>query len=301
MEFAEKQDMDKSIVMHDTRKVERFSQEAPLFSSVFLFSVQHHGKKLIAVEDEIIRYEFIEYVFLRKGQIRGNIEDDAFGYYVVETIPDKGILDTFSCVSVISINHELLDELGDLDCPCFNAVLDANYIPGDDYWTERKAPDENLHYPNVECFLMNEQLKPMFTNTFAIAEDEIDLICPWLSRAVINEEFISLVHKAIARGVTVKIIYGIGTDDSNERQRQSEQVAAMLKTRFSWTDRLHLRKDNTHIKYLICDEKYMMCGSYNLLSFTADYEGNDIRDEGMEYIIDRNQIIQRRRQLFSWE
>jgi hypothetical protein len=48
-------------------------------------------------------------------------------------------------------------------------------------------------------------------------------------------------------------------------------------------------------------EKYMMCGSYNLLSFTADYEGNDTRDEGMEYIIDPNQIIQRRRQLFSWE
>lgn len=270
-----------------------------LFSEAFLFCVKHHGRKLVVVEDEIIRQEFCKYIELRNAKVFETNGSEKAGFYILPELLDLEKLGKFACICAISINESVLELESMVNMPLLHAVLDLSTDDGCDYWKTDRVVDD-LSWPSVNCFLMNEQLRPLFLNTFSIAEHEIDLICPWINRAVVNEEFILLLHHAVSRGVKVKITYGIGTDDDNERQRTSEATVQMLKQRFNWTDLLLFHRGNTHIKYLICDEKYMMCGSYNFLSFAADYEGDDQRDEGMEYIIDRNQIIQRRRQLFSW-
>ena len=61
-----------------------------------------------------------------------------------------------------------------------------------------------------------------------------------------------------------------------------------------------MKKTNTHYKLLICDDKFAISGSYNLLSFRGDYDYNDNRSEGAEYINNKETIIKRREYYFNF-
>ena len=270
-----------------------FTTEENMFAYVFRFGLRHTGRKLVVAEDDIIRKELVGYLAKRRATVAEN--KNVNGFCIYKSIPDDTT--AYSCLSEICL-HEYCASFRTTEIPSVIVALDPAADEPDNFWKSAGA-SKRYDYPRVQCFLMNSELKPVFLNTFAIAEKEIDLICPWINRHVVNEKFISLLHEAISRGVKIKIKYGIGTDSSDVRQKTSEDTVEMLKSRFSGTNLLEFKKGNTHIKYLICDDKYMMCGSYNFLSFTADYEDTDERDEGMEYIVDKSQIAVRRRQLFS--
>lgn len=270
-----------------------FTTEENMFAYVFRFGLRHSGRKLVVAEDDIVRKELIGYLTERRAIVAEN--KNVNGFCIFKSMPAD--MTVYSCISEICL-HEKKALLETTEIPYVTVVLDPDAAEPDNYW-KSAGISRHFDYPRTQCFLMNNELKPVFLNTFAIAEKEIDLICPWINRHVVNEKFVSLLHEAISRGVRIKIIYGIGTDSSDGRQRTSEDTVEMLKSRFSGTNLLEFKKGNTHIKYLICDDKYMMCGSYNFLSFTADYEDETERDEGMEYIVDKSQIAVRRRQLFS--
>ena len=279
---------------------EKYSKLDILYSSVFHMGIKNGGITLVVTSDSAIKDEITLFLDERKAPMINDFNTDNYGFLVKDCFLDElSMMYVTSVVEIRTFEDEPAHEEISAEKPYLIAELEAD--PQLDYWDEDDSNKEVPTYPNVECYLMNDQLKPMFLNTFQIAEKEIDLICPWMNRRVINEEMILRFRRAISRGVKIKICYGIGTEVSDTRQTETEKTVDMLKSRFADSDLISFNKGNTHIKYLICDDKYMMVGSYNLLSFAADYEDDDVREEGMEFIVDKGQIRQRREQLFSWE
>ena len=60
------------------------------------------------------------------------------------------------------------------------------------------------------------------------------------------------------------------------------------------------KKINTHEKILLCDDKYVLIGSYNLLSFNGDYKGDDLRSECMQYQENKKHIEELRKEYFDF-
>lgn len=160
--------------------------------------------------------------------------------------------------------------------------------------------DKNIDKVCIDNHLVNNQIRNKFIETFFIAEKEIDIISPWISECVVDEQFIELMESALRRNVKIKILYGIG-GNLDERNKKSETIASVLINKFQkYGDLFKIKKGNIHYKLLLCDEKFLISGSYNFLSFKGDYEGNDNRIEGAEYIKNEEDIKLKRDRYFSY-
>ena len=58
--------------------------------------------------------------------------------------------------------------------------------------------------------LRNEDIHRQLHEAVNKAKFEIDIISPWMTKYVVNDSFIDEFRQAIARGVIIKIRYGIG-------------------------------------------------------------------------------------------
>ena len=61
-----------------------------------------------------------------------------------------------------------------------------------------------------------------------------------------------------------------------------------------------MKCSNTHQKLFICDEKFYVNSSLNILSFSGDYKGTDTRAEGGEASNNVNLIREYRKILFDF-
>lgn len=172
--------------------------------------------------------------------------------------------------------------------------------------------DRNEIYKNlfsVEEFmplhLKNDQIRKMFLKAFVIAQKEIDIISPWMNFGVVNDKFIELMNSAFARGVKVRIIYGLNPDASEyniSRSNRSDQVADHLQNRFAeYGNLLKIYRDNIHYKLVLCDELFKLEGGYNYLSFMGDYTSEDTRKEGSPYGTNKEEIQYLRKEYFGNE
>ena len=147
-------------------------------------------------------------------------------------------------------------------------------------------------YSKSPAVLQNQEIGIQFKNTFLIAENEIGIVSPWMNFSVVNESFIELVRTALSRGVKVKILYGIGTSN-DERSKKSDEVAQYLKDVFkNYGNYFQIERSNTHVKLLVCDDKYALFGSFNFLSNVGDYSRVNSHDEAVDYITDKTKIAQ---------
>jgi len=156
---------------------------------------------------------------------------------------------------------------------------------------------------NIPIHLKNVEIRDMFLRTFQYAEEEIDIISPWMNNAVVNDEFKERMQFAMDRGVIIKIKYGLKPNDSEyniSRSVRSDKVAESLKNRFKkyYNSRLFIERDNIHYKLVLCDEKYKLEGSYNYLSFTGNYN-DDTRKEGSPFGTNVEEIRQLRGDYFG--
>lgn len=148
--------------------------------------------------------------------------------------------------------------------------------------------------------LVNKEIKNKFIESFYISENEIDIISPWMTNYVVDSDLIDLMESILIRNVKLKIIYGIGLDN-DIRNQKSDQVACKLKKRFrKYGDLFKIKKSNTHYKLLLCDDKFAISGSFNFLSFKGEYDKDDNRDEGAEFIIDKENIEEKREFYFKF-
>lgn len=145
---------------------------------------------------------------------------------------------------------------------------------------------EKVDFTNTRT-LHDTEIRNFLLKTFQVAQNEIDIISPWLSTYAVNSELINKMEHALKRGVSIKILYGYEKANSvsskSEKESISDEIAEKLITSFKKYENLfRIKRVITHEKLLICDEKYYLIGSYNLLSFGGVF-GAKTRKEIMEY------------------
>jgi hypothetical protein len=99
------------------------------------------------------------------------------------------------------------------------------------------------------------------------------------------------MEDALRRGVTIKIVYGLGRHSQSKAAGDDEtpEAAERLKSWFGqfgsafriMPSAMVTNRDGTHVKLLLCDERHYVFGSYNFLSFRGDYDKGG-RDECAE-------------------
>ena len=111
--------------------------------------------------------------------------------------------------------------------------------------------------------LKDEEIRAAFDEAVASAEVELDVTAMKLNRT--TEEYIPQFQKLLERGVKIKIFYGIGAEDSEENY-QTRATAFKLKKIFRKHPNFKMKRADTHAKIFICDEKFWVLSSYNVLS-----------------------------------
>lgn len=136
----------------------------------------------------------------------------------------------------------------------------------------------------------NEEVAPRIHQAIREAQREIAIVCPWMNYRVVKNNFLEEFRAAVARGVTIRICYGITgeyRDDRDEtRAEWSDKTAAMLLRELD-NDYLEIFRGNTHDKFVFCDDEYYFEGGFNLLSFDGDYSRSNQRREHMTLSYDK--------------
>lgn len=145
-----------------------------------------------------------------------------------------------------------------------------------------------------EYHLQNKEIRDNFIKAFSDSKYELNIASPWMNNYVVNDKLINMMERLLIRGGIIKIIYGIEENnsfssfkkDNNNKNRNSDRIAEKLKEKFKcYNGNFKIKKVNSHNKLLICDESYYIETSFNLLSFSGEYDENstDTRDEGATY------------------
>ncbi|MDP3385952.1 MAG: phospholipase D-like domain-containing protein [Eubacteriales bacterium] len=272
----------------------------------FLHAIKNGNRPLILVSDKGVARKVYSYLTDRTKAVFYGIDDlERQGFYI-DTFFNASDVDGFTSIGILTWEEQIshLNQLAKKfagDVPTLITRRDlTEYSKEHDYWGEVQNIDNVPTYPKTKQLLQDDDIRKMFIDTFMIAEKEIDIVCPWINQNVVNDKLISLMDEALCRGVKIKIMYGIG-DGEDERSSTSEETVEMLKRRFEIDgENLSFKRGNTHVKLLLCDDKYWMLGSYNFLSFAGDYKGNDLRGEAVTFDVDTKAIVQSRLQFFSW-
>ena len=149
----------------------------------------------------------------------------------------------------------------------------------------------------------NETIRREFDKALVETEFELDIISAWMNFYVVNWAMQKKLEDLLKRGVTIKILYGIGDmtpETSDSRNKKTLEVARQLQDRFADYPNFKMKCSNTHQKLFICDEKFYVNSSLNILSFSGDYKGTDTRAEGGEASNNVNLIREYRKILFDF-
>ncbi len=134
---------------------------------------------------------------------------------------------------------------------------------------------QELQQYHVE-FLATEQHRPLLEQALKDARKEIIIISPWMNRRACNDYLCRLIGKAIARGVHIRIGYGMGKErdavEADRNQTNVYNVKEALKSIVpkSQAHLLEIKEtQGVHQKILVCDRKFAITGSFNWLSYTG--------------------------------
>jgi phosphatidylserine/phosphatidylglycerophosphate/cardiolipin synthase-like enzyme len=184
----------------------------------------------------------------------------------------------------------LLDRSIDEGIDRFNKIIQEN--------------QKNLYY---ELVIDRAGSRQVLIDSLQQAEDQIVIICPWVSGYVIRE-IDTYIEAALERNVKVSIGWGHLNDTRtyraesndlynnlnrnnllklNRQQWKYGGIPILEKMQIKYQDRLTLKVIGTHEKFLVCDRKMAMIGSHN---FLTSGESSPERELGLKtndpYIID---------------
>lgn len=160
--------------------------------------------------------------------------------------------------------------------------------------------------PMNRHYVENQQMKDLFYRAFDEAHSDICIVSPWLGNWLLRDKNLkNKIEAALKRGVDIKIVYGIGMDKGmrDDRAVTSEKVAKDLKNRWlkkGYPGKVKLHVSNTHFKLLMCDETYLVIGSYNFLSNQGKFGEAGSWHEAGEYAEDAERIRQLKEIHFSF-
>lgn len=156
--------------------------------------------------------------------------------------------------------------------------------------SERDAVIEALDTINTAkalSYIMNYEIRELFLRNIKTAKESIFIISAWMNHHVMNNELISDIKNLLSKGVKIVIVYGITTKEDIEKERKdltTHQIAEKLKKigEDYTPGLLSIIHGQTHEKVFICDRKFVICGSFNLLSYAGE-DNQFFRNEGTIY------------------
>jgi hypothetical protein len=121
--------------------------------------------------------------------------------------------------------------------------------------------------------LRDSQIRQSFLETLRGGNREILIYSPWVSKEVVDNEFIQLLQKLVDRGVWILIGHGISRrpqDETRPIPPQVEHKLREIKTREGLSAVQVFWLGNSHAKEVVVDRKIHLCGSHNWLSYRGD-------------------------------
>jgi hypothetical protein len=138
--------------------------------------------------------------------------------------------------------------------------------------------------PRVEADLANHGVAPLYVHdhppllraAVSCARQRVLIISPWITDAVVDQQFLKDLAGTLRRGVEVYIGYGLSEDAEARRTTTAVKALKELAVRFP---QFRLREfGDTHAKVLLCDRDFVVVTSFNWLSFRGD-PSRGFRDE----------------------
>ncbi|MFB8794174.1 MAG: hypothetical protein U7126_08100 [Microcoleus sp.] len=121
--------------------------------------------------------------------------------------------------------------------------------------------------------LRDSQIRQSFLETLRKGNRQVLIYSPWVSKEVVDNEFIQLLQNLANRGVWILIGHGISRRQQDETRPippQVEQKLREIKTREGLSAVQVFWLGNSHAKEVVVDRKIHLCGSHNWLSYRGD-------------------------------
>ncbi|CBN55035.1 MULTISPECIES: hypothetical protein [Kamptonema] len=121
--------------------------------------------------------------------------------------------------------------------------------------------------------LRDSQIRQSFLETLRGGKHQILIYSPWVSKEVVDNEFIQLLQNLANRGVWILIGHGISRRQQDETRPippQVEQKLREIKTREGLSAVQVFWLGNSHAKEVVVDRNIHLCGSHNWLSYRGD-------------------------------
>ncbi|MBZ7987974.1 phospholipase D-like domain-containing protein [Campylobacter canadensis] len=119
--------------------------------------------------------------------------------------------------------------------------------------------------------------KKYFKYILENAKNDIYIQSPWIRFQVLNE-YLDYIKSALSRKVNIHIKYGIENKSKRDNKaiidKKAEEVFIELKNNYA---NFKTYKDNSHEKFIICDNDFIINGSFNWLSYLHN-EGNERKE-----------------------
>ena len=127
---------------------------------------------------------------------------------------------------------------------------------------------------NITPVIGAQAHRNLLLNSLNEAKETLVILSGWATEYAINLEFKNLVKNCLDRGVQIYIGYGYQTKKngkkiSSVKKLETESVFKELQewcAEFEKKGRINVWYYPNHSKVLICDKKYIVCGSFNWLS-----------------------------------
>lgn len=156
------------------------------------------------------------------------------------------------------------------------AVSDVVVSPADQTDDARaaRAEFESLGVRPVETY----EHPRLLVDALEHSQHRILLISPWLTRAVVDEEFIGRLDRLLTRGVDVYLGWGMSASEADSPDADRSVLIDLERLARRHRRFCLERLGRTHAKVLLSDSRYVVVTSFNWLSFRGDPK-RTFRDE----------------------
>lgn len=168
-------------------------------------------------------------------------------------------------------------------------ITNQNLIPSNaksSGWVEKENKREKLSKEVIESKLesvpdLSEgatlevgEHKRYFIYVLQNAKKHIYIQSPWVRHDTL-EIYKEYIQSALEKGVKITIKYGMQKRSQKDKQEIDEGALAYLNELKAKYPNFSLKHDYDHSKILICDDEFMIVGSFNWLSFRGEIRGDE--------------------------